>query len=152
VISYYPQLVHIRFCLNNLSSNKWFDFQNSISKCLHHHTFFSMFFNGIFEAHHARVISCFGPKASLWLTIWSIFPSFQLVSSIFSTTFWIRLGLPHPSIVSIPWCVCAHMPLTLWVSISYIVFMTMNAQEPMIQFVTSLLPFAWDVGFHVEWE
>jgi hypothetical protein len=27
--------------------------QDSISECLHHHTFFSMFFNMISEAHHA---------------------------------------------------------------------------------------------------
>jgi len=35
--------------------------------------------------------------------------------------------------------VCVHISLTLWVSTSYIVFMTMNALEPMTQFVTSLL-------------
>jgi hypothetical protein len=49
------------------------------------------------------------------------------------------LGLPHPSIASILWCVCTN-PLTLWVSISYVVFMVMNTLEPMMQFATPLLP------------
>jgi hypothetical protein len=46
--------------------------------------------------------------------------------------------------------VCAHIPLTLWVSIFYIMFMTMNTLEPMMQFMTPLLPllemltFTWD--------
>jgi hypothetical protein len=36
--------------------------------------------------------------------------------------------------------VCAHIPSTLWVSTSYIVFMAMNALEPMMQFTTPWPP------------
>jgi hypothetical protein len=55
-------------------------FRNFILECLHHHTFFNMFFDEIFEAHCAWIISCFGPKASFWLIVWPIFPSFRLVN------------------------------------------------------------------------
>jgi hypothetical protein len=37
----------------------------------------------------------------------------------------------HPSM-------CAHIPSTLWVSSSYVVFMATNALKPMMQFVTPL--------------
>jgi len=40
-------------------------FQNSILEHLHHHTFFSMFFNGIFEAYNAQILSCFGPRVDI---------------------------------------------------------------------------------------
>jgi hypothetical protein len=33
---------------------------------------------------------------------------------------------------------CAHIPSTLWVSTSYIVFMAMNKLKPMMQFITPL--------------
>jgi hypothetical protein len=36
--------------------------------------------------------------------------------------------------------VCAHVPSTLWVSTSYIVFMVTNALEPIMQFETPLPP------------
>jgi hypothetical protein len=36
--------------------------------------------------------------------------------------------------------VCAHIPSTLWVFTPYIVFMTTNALEPMMQFMTLLPP------------
>jgi hypothetical protein len=36
--------------------------------------------------------------------------------------------------------VCAHIPSTLWVSTFYVVLMTTNALEPMMQFMTPLLP------------
>jgi hypothetical protein len=36
--------------------------------------------------------------------------------------------------------VCAHIPLILWVSTSYVVLMKTNTLEPMMQFVTPLLP------------
>jgi len=114
--------------------------QNFISKCLHHHTFANMFFNRIFEAHRARIISCSSPKVSVWLTVWPIFPSFRLASLIFSTMLWTWLGLPHPLIVNIPRCVCTHPidPISIHF---YFVFMAMSSQEPMIQFATPLLPF-----------
>jgi hypothetical protein len=44
-------------------------FQNSILEHLHHYTLSNMLFNRIFEAHHAQILSCFGPRAGAWLTI-----------------------------------------------------------------------------------
>ncbi len=83
-------------------------FQDSILKHMYHHTLFNMLSNGIFEAHCAQILSCSGPRASAWFIVWPIFPSFRLASLIFSITFWIWLGLPHPSITCIFHCVCTH--------------------------------------------
>jgi hypothetical protein len=44
-------------------------FQDSILKRLHYHTFSSMNFNGIFEAHHVQILSCFGLGVGVWLII-----------------------------------------------------------------------------------
>jgi len=41
--------------------------QYSISKRLHHHTFSNMFSDKISEAHHAQILSCFGPRTGAWL-------------------------------------------------------------------------------------
>jgi hypothetical protein len=67
-----------------------------------------MLSNGISKTHHAQILSCFGQGAGAWLTIQLIFPRFRLTSLVFSTTFQIRLGLPHPSIASILQCMCTH--------------------------------------------
>jgi len=83
--------------------------QDSISECLHHHTFFSMLFDETFEAHRARIISCSGLGVSAWLIIRSIFLASWLFSLVFSTTFRTLFGLPHPSIVSILWYACTHL-------------------------------------------
>ncbi len=82
--------------------------QNSISKHLHHYILSSMLFDETFKAHHAQILSCFGPGASTWLTTRLIFPTFWLSSPIFFTTLHTRLGLPHPSIAGILQCVCTH--------------------------------------------
>jgi len=82
--------------------------QNSISKHLHHHTLSNMFFYEIFEAHHARILSCSGPRAGIWFTIRPIFSTFQLSFPFFFIALCMELGLPHPSIASIPQCVCTH--------------------------------------------
>ncbi len=50
--------------------------QDSILEHLHHHALSNMFFNGIFEAHCVRILSCYGPKAGTWLTVRSVFPTF----------------------------------------------------------------------------
>jgi hypothetical protein len=104
---------------------------NSISKCLHHHTLSKMLSNETFEAHCARILSCFDLGVSVWLIVRPIFPSFQLSSPIFYTTFCMWFGLPHLSIVGIL-NVCAHIPLILWVSTFYVVLMARNALEPMM--------------------
>jgi hypothetical protein len=82
--------------------------QDSISEHLHHHTLSNMFFDGTFKAHYVQILSCSGPWVGIWLTAWQVFPAFRLVSSIFYTTFCTQLGLPHPSIIGIPRCVCTH--------------------------------------------
>jgi hypothetical protein len=83
-------------------------FQDSISKFLNHYTLFNMFFDETFEAHYAWILSCYGPRVSAWLTSQLIFLTFWLFSLIFYTTFCIQFTLPHPSIASIPRCVCTH--------------------------------------------
>jgi hypothetical protein len=50
--------------------------QDSISECLHPHTLLNMIFDGIFEAHCARILLCSGPGACVWLIVQPIFPSF----------------------------------------------------------------------------
>jgi hypothetical protein len=77
-------------------------------ECLQHHTLSSMLFDGIFEAHCAWILSCYGPRAGAWLIIRPIFRTFWLFSPFFSTTLRMWFGLPHPSIASIFRCVCTH--------------------------------------------
>jgi hypothetical protein len=83
-------------------------FQDYILKCLHLHTLSRMFFNGTFEAHRVQILSCSGPKASIWFIVRPVFPTFRLFSPIFCSALHMQLGLPHPSIVSILRCVCTH--------------------------------------------
>jgi hypothetical protein len=47
--------------------------QDSILECLHDHTLSNMFFDETFKAHCAQILSCFGPRASVWLTSRLIF-------------------------------------------------------------------------------
>ncbi len=82
--------------------------QDFISKCIHHHTLSNMLFDGIFEAHRAQILSCSNLGMDVWLITWLIFPTFWLSSLVFSTTFRTWLGLPHPSTLCIPQCVCTH--------------------------------------------
>jgi hypothetical protein len=37
------------------------------------------------------------------------FPKLLIISLVFSTTLWIQLGLAHPSIVGVFWCMCTHL-------------------------------------------
>jgi len=83
-------------------------FQDSILEHLHHHTFFSMFSNGIFKAHCAQILSWFGFGVNTWFIIQPIFPTFQLSSQVFCTLLWTWLELSHPSIACLPWCVYTH--------------------------------------------
>jgi len=83
-------------------------FQNSISKRLHHHTFSNMFFDEIFEAHRACILSRFSFGVGTWLIVWLIFPIFRLFSPIFSIVLWMWFKLSHLSIACFPWYVCTH--------------------------------------------
>jgi hypothetical protein len=82
--------------------------QESISECLHHHTLFNMLFDGILKTHYAQILSYSGLKLDVWFIVRPIFLAFQLLSLNFSTTLHMWLGLFHPSIVNILWCVCTH--------------------------------------------
>ncbi len=82
--------------------------KDSISKCFPHHTLSNMFSNRIFETHYVQILSCFGFEVDVWFTIRLTFLAFQLSSPSFSTMLWTWLGLPHPLIIGIFWCVCTH--------------------------------------------
>jgi len=73
-------------------------FQNSISKCLHHHIFFNMFFYRISMIHCVQILlhSNLGPI--IWFIIQQVVITFWLSSLIFFTTFWTWFRLSYPSI------------------------------------------------------
>jgi hypothetical protein len=86
-------------------------FQDSISECLHHHTFSNMFLDETFEAYWTWILSCSNPRAGAYFTVRLVFWTFRLSSLNFFTTFWtfcMWFGLPHPSITNIFQCVCTH--------------------------------------------
>jgi len=113
--------------------------QDSILERLHHHTLFNILFDKIFETHCAWILSCFGPKVGFWLPTQPTFPTFQLSSPSFCTVLQMQLGLPHPSITSILWCMCTH-PIDVTLSTFLIMPTTMSTRAPMMQFVTFFLP------------
>jgi len=115
--------------------------QDFILEHLHHHTLSNMLFYEIFETNCAWILSCFGLGVSTWFIVRPIFPMFWLSSPIFFTILCMRLRLPHPFKLQISPYVCVHIPLTLWVSTSYVVPMATSAWKPMMQFATPLLPF-----------
>jgi hypothetical protein len=82
--------------------------QDSISKHLHHHTFFNMLSDEIFEVHHAQILSCFSLGVCAWFIAQLIFPTLWLFSPIFSIVLQMWLGLPHFLIVGFLRCVCTH--------------------------------------------
>ncbi len=138
VISYCPQFAHVFFHLNNSLGNKWFDFKiPSWSICT------------IIPFQHALKHDSWSPSCPNSIMFWprgrclvysstnpfelSInFPDLFIVLRIW-------LGLAHPLIAGIL-DACAHIASTLWLSIFYVVFMAISAHEPMMQFVTPLLP------------
>jgi hypothetical protein len=48
-----PPIRSYPLLFKQLINQQMVQFQDSISECLHHHTLSNMFFDGIFEAHHA---------------------------------------------------------------------------------------------------
>jgi hypothetical protein len=79
--------MHVFLHLNNSFEQQMVQLQNFILERLHHHTFYNMLSNEISEAHHVQILSCFGLKVGTWLTTRLVFPTFQLSSPFFSTTF-----------------------------------------------------------------
>jgi hypothetical protein len=123
-------------------------FHDSISKCLHHHTLFSMFFNEIFEVHHAQILSCSNPRVGIWLTTQPIFLTFPLFSSKKFTAFHMWLGLPHPSIARIPGCVCTHFIDLMGIHLlCYVHGNECIGTHDGIH--NTFATIAWDINFHV---
>jgi hypothetical protein len=122
--------------------------QHSILEHLHHHTLFNMFFNKISEAQCARILSCSGLGVGAWFITWLVFLAFWLFSPICSTTLCIRLGLPHPSIVRIPWCVCTHPSDPM--AIHFLCYVHGNKCIGTHDVVcNTFVAIAWDVNFHM---
>ncbi len=102
-------------------------------------------------AHCARILSCFGPRASAWFTVWLVFPAFWLSSPFFCTTPLAWLGLPHLSIISICWCVCSH-PIDL-MGIHLLHCAHGNERIGTHDAIhNSFVAIAWNVSFHMGWK
>jgi len=112
--------------------------QDSISKRLHHHTFYNMLSNKIFEAHCVQILSCSSLGMNVWFIIWPIFPTFQFFSQCFKHDLNYHILQLQAS-----FDVCAHIPLTLWVSTSYVVPMAMSTWGPLLP-LHEMLVFMWD--------
>jgi len=143
----------VRMCFlpfEQLIGQQMVQFQNSISKCLHHHNLSNMFFNKISKAHYAQILSSFGLRVHVWLTIWLVFPTFQLSSLIYATTFWTRLGLPHHSIINIFWCVCTCPINPMGI---HLLYCTQGNKRMGTHHVAhdTFVAIAWNVGFHMGW-
>jgi hypothetical protein len=144
MIFYHPQFVHVFLSFEQLIGQQMVQLQDSILECLHHHTLSNILSNGISKAHCARILSCSGPRAGVYLTIWPIFPSFWLTSLVFSTMLRIQLGLRYPSIANILWCVCTH-PINL-MGIQFLHCAHGNEHTWTHGVIV------WDVSFHVGWK
>jgi hypothetical protein len=59
-------------------------FQDSILEHLRHNTFFNMFFDETSKAHHAQILSFFGPRVGIWFIAQLVFLAFRLFSPDFS--------------------------------------------------------------------
>jgi len=77
------------------------------------------------------------------------FQPFNYLPQFFPHQFVCDLDYLIPQLL-ISFDVCAHIPLILWVSTSYVAFITTNALKPMMWFATFLSPlhgmliFTWD--------
>jgi hypothetical protein len=122
--------------------------QDSILKCFHYNAFSNMLFDTISETHRAWILSCFSPKA-ISLQLYESFQPFDYLPQFFPHQFICDLNYLIPQLL-ISFDVCAHIPLILWVSTSYVALIATNALKPMMWFVTFLSPlhemliFTWD--------
>jgi hypothetical protein len=124
--------------------------QDSISKCLHHHTLFGMLSDRILETHHAWILSCFGFKVGTWFITWSIFSTFQLSSPIFSIVLQMCFKLPHPSITSLSWNVCTHPINLMGIHLLHCTHGNEHTR-PHDAIPDTFVAIMRDVGFHVWW-
>jgi len=139
VIFYHPQLVCVFLHLNNSSGNKWFNFKIPSRSVYTIIPFPSCFLMGHLRPIVLEFLSCFGPRASIWLIVQLIFPAFQLSSLFFCTSLWTRLGPPHPSIKSIPRCVWTHPIDLMGIHLLHCVHGNERIRT-MLQFTTPLPP------------
>ncbi len=149
MISYHPSSCMFSFIwTTHWATNS--SIQDSISEHLHHHTLSNMFCNGISKAHCAWILLCSSRRASAWLIV-KPYSLVWLTSLVFSTTLWIQLELPHPSIVSILRCVCTHPINPMGFHLLHCVHCnkcTWTHDVVRNTFVTIM----WDVDFHKGWE
>jgi hypothetical protein len=108
--------------------------QDSILERLHHLTFSIMLSDMISKTHSVRIIM-FRPRGRH--LVYSLINRLNLsiVFPFFSTMLWTRFGLPHPSIIGIPRCMCTHPIDAMSVHLLHCA-MAMSAQELMMQFAT----------------
>jgi hypothetical protein len=125
-------------------------FQDSILECLRYHTFFNILFNKILEAHHAQTLSCSNLGVGAWFIVQPNFPNFWLFSPFFSMTLRTQLELPHPSIASLPWCVCTHLIDPMGIHLLHCAHGNerMGTHDAVCN---TFVAIAQDVGFHVGW-
>ncbi len=139
VISYHPQFAHVFLCLNNSSSNKWFEF-----KIPSWNVYTIIPFPTCSPTRYLRPIMpefyhvlAYRRMFSLQFNQYS--QAFNQLPQSFPQHFEYNLDCPIPQL-QVSFDACAHIPSTLWVSISYIMPLATNAQKPMMQFTTPLLP------------
>ncbi len=120
--------------------------QDSILERLHHHTLSNMLSDGISEAHHAQMLSCFGLGVDVWFIAWPIFVAFWLSSLVFSTTLHTRLRLPHLSTTGIPQCVCPHPIDFMGIHFLYCAHECIGAHDVIHDIFAAIVQ---DVNFHL---
>ncbi len=113
-----PQFMHVFLCLNNSSSNKWFDFKIPSRNVCTIITFLACFLTRYLNPIMPKFYHLLAQRWVFGLQFNQYFKVFYKIPWFFFIMFWIWLGLPHPSIVNIP--------LTLWVSTSFVVLMVTN--------------------------
>jgi hypothetical protein len=104
-----------------------------------------------FQAHHAQILLCFGPRASIWLIIQLNSPNFQFFSPIFSTSFQTQFGLPHISITSLPQCVCPHPINPMGIHLLHCTYGNEHMKTYNVVHDT-FVAITQDVNFHVGWK
>jgi hypothetical protein len=102
----------------------------------------------IFEVHCVCILSCFNLGVGAWLIIQLVFLAFQLSSPIFYIMFRMQLGLPHPFITNILWCVCTHPVDPMGIHFLHCVHGNerMGTHEVVCDTFAAI---AWDASFHV---
>jgi hypothetical protein len=80
--------------------------------------------------------------------IWLVFLTFWLFSPIFSTMFWMQLGLLHLLITSVPWCVCTHPINPMGI---HLLRCTRGNKHTRTHDIVrdTFATIAWDASFHV---